>query len=96
MGGIRRRVERLEGRTHSRAEGRPDYLETYFRALKNHRRVDAGLDPLPYSDLDRREDERFLEETLPTYRAAPGWQRRAARATLDGMEEHVRERLRKE
>jgi len=99
MGSLERRLERLEvcGRPGARRSGRstPDYLEALFRALENHERVSAGLAslPLPYTDEDRRNDERFLQETLPAYRASPGWQTQEAQRVLDEWESGTIERL---
>ena len=50
---------------------------------------------LPYTEVDRREDERFLLEMLPAYRARKGWQTEEARDVLDHWERTTVERLEK-
>jgi hypothetical protein len=47
-------------------------LDTYFRGLEYLQRKEAGLLPLPYTGEDRQDDEEFLLETLPFYRANLG------------------------
>jgi hypothetical protein len=79
MGSIEHRLQKLEQLAESSHEDKcrsPRYLEAYFRALENLVREKSGLPPLPYTDEDRRDDEEFLVETLPSYRANPGWQKR--------------------
>jgi hypothetical protein len=68
-------------------------LERYFRAVENWRREQAGLEPLPYTEEDRKEDEEFLTETLPHYRHNFGWQTEEAQQLLDRWERDIRERL---
>jgi hypothetical protein len=88
-------LERLAGRCH---EGRSDIsysLEAYFRALENLDREKAGLPPLPYTEEDRQDDEEFLLETLPVFRASLGWQGEEARHVLDEWERDTIERLQK-
>jgi hypothetical protein len=68
-------------------------LESYFRALENLERKEAGLPPLPYTEEDRKSDEEFLRETLPFYRASPGWQTEEAKRVLDEWERDTHERL---
>jgi CHASE3 domain sensor protein len=92
MGSIEGRLDKLERLTvspHEDKSGSPRYLEAYFRALENLEREEAGLPPLPYTEDDRREDEEFLRETLPTYRASPGWQTQEAQSVLDEWEKHT-------
>jgi len=63
-GRLKRLEERASANTGSRA---PRYeLESYFRALENVEREKAGLPPLPYTEEDRKDDEEFLRETLPS------------------------------
>jgi hypothetical protein len=73
----------------------PHCLEAYFRALENLERKEAGLPPLPYSEVDRRSDEEFLAHTLPTYRASLGWQTEEAQRVLDEWEKDTLEKLEK-
>jgi hypothetical protein len=98
MGSIERRLDNLERLSASRRaeKGRiPRYLDSYFRALENLDREKAALPPLPYTEEDRRDDEEFLLETLPFYRANPGWQTQEARRVLDEWERNTRVRLEK-
>jgi hypothetical protein len=98
MGSIGRRLASLERRSASRRadkSGSPRHLDSYFRALEIFNREKAGLPPLPYSEADRRNDEEFLLETLPFYRANPVWQTEEARHVLDEWERNTRERLQK-
>lgn len=72
--------------------------ERYFHAFENGRRELQGLEPLPdlpYTEEDREEDRRFLEETIPEYRAGPGWQSEEARDVLDAWQRMIEERLAK-
>jgi hypothetical protein len=63
-GRLKHLEERASVSTGSRS---PRYeLESYFRALENVEREEAGLLPLPYTDEDRKDDEQFLRETLPS------------------------------
>jgi hypothetical protein len=92
MGSIERRLDKLERLARSDHEdesGSPRYLEAYFRALQNLEREEAGLPPLPYTEVDRRDDEEFLAHTLPAYRASPGWQTAEAQNVLDEWERHT-------
>jgi hypothetical protein len=96
VGSLGKRLEQLEARGARRgSRSTPDYLEAYFRALENHERASSGLEPLPYSEVDRRADEHFLRETLPAYKASPGWQTEATRRMLDEWEKDTLERLEK-
>jgi hypothetical protein len=47
-------------------------LDTYFRGRENLERKEAVLPPLPYTGEDRQDDEEFLPEMLPFYRANLG------------------------
>jgi hypothetical protein len=92
MGSIQRRLDTLERRSASRRadkDNSPRYLEAYVRALENFNREKAGLPPLPYTEEDRQDDEEFLRETLPVYRASPGWQTQEAQSVLDEWEKHT-------
>jgi hypothetical protein len=90
MGSIERRLRRLEEHTSANTGSRsPRYLEAYFRALENLQREEAGLPPLPYTEDDRHDDEEFLRETLPAYRANRGWRTQEARHVLDEWEKHT-------
>jgi hypothetical protein len=96
---VRKRLERLEARTPSKAGGSrraPNYLDRFFKELENIERADVGLPPLPYTEEDREDDRRCLREVIPAYRAAsPGWQSGEGKAFLDTWEEHIREKLAK-
>jgi hypothetical protein len=98
MGRIQRRLDNLERFSASRRAdkgGSPRYLDSYFRALENLDREKAGLPPLPYSEADRRDDQEFLLETLPSCRASLGWQTEEAQHALDIWERDTIERLQK-
>jgi len=98
MGSIERRLDNLERLSASRRAdkgGSPHYLDSYFRALENLDREMAGLPALPYTEVERKDDEEFLLETLPFYRANPGWQTEEARHVLDEWERNTGERLEK-
>jgi hypothetical protein len=94
--GLSNRLKRLEEHA-SASEGwrMPRYLEAYFRAIENLERKEASLPPLDYTEGDRRDDEEFLRETLPFYRANLGWQREEAQSVLDEWENHTRQKLEK-
>jgi hypothetical protein len=91
MGSIERRLRRLEEHTSADPglRSRPYELKSYFRALENLEREEAGLPPLPYTEEDRQDDEEFLRETLPFYRANPGWQSEEAQRILNEWEKHT-------
>jgi hypothetical protein len=94
--GLKRRLKRVEERASANKGWRmPHCLEAYFRALENLERKEAGLPPLPYSEVDRRSDEEFLAHTLPTYRASLGWQTEEAQRVLDEWEKDTLEKLEK-
>jgi hypothetical protein len=98
MGSIERRLDNLERLSASRRAdkgGSPRYLEAYFRALENLDREKAGFPPLPYSEADRRDDEEFLQVTLPVFRVSLGWQTEEAQHVLDEWERDTIERLQK-
>ena len=98
MGSIERRLDNLERLSASCRAGisdSPRSLEAYFRALENLDREKAGLPPLPYTEEDREDDEEFLRETLPAYRASPGWQTEEAQSVLNEWERDTREKLEK-
>jgi CHASE3 domain sensor protein len=92
MGSIERRLDNLERVSANRRAdkgGSPRYLDSYFRALENFNREKVGLAALPYTEEDRQDDEELLRETLPTYRASPGWQTQEAQSVLDEWEKHT-------
>jgi len=98
MGSLERRLAnlgRLAGSRHEGKSGSPRSLDSYFRVLENFNREKAGLPPLPYTQEDRQDDEEFLLETLPSYRASLGWQGEEARHVLDEWERTTRESLQK-
>jgi hypothetical protein len=90
---LRRRLERLEEQADISEAETPRYLERYLKALENIQRAEAGEPPLPYTEEDREDDRRCLDETIPAYRAAPGWQSQEARMLLDRWERDIRARL---
>jgi hypothetical protein len=92
MRNLENRLERLEVQSSRRGKPIPRYLQRYFKALENFDRAKAGLEPLPYTEEDREEDERFLLETLLFYRASPGWQTEEAQHVLDTWERDIREK----
>jgi hypothetical protein len=98
MGSIERRLDNLERLAGGRHEGRSDIsrsLDSFFRVLENLDREEAGLPLLPYTEEDRRDDEEFLLETLPFYRASLGWQTEEAQHALDIWERDTIEKLQK-
>ncbi len=104
MGSIERRLERLESRTtwkrgRHAASASQRAWERYFHAHENARRELDGLEPLselPYTEEDREDDQRTLEQAIPAAREDPAWQTRDAKAFLDEWERDLRDRLRKE
>jgi hypothetical protein len=85
------RLRRLEESASASKGWRvPRYLDAYFRALENLERKEAGLPSLPYTEEDRKDDEEFLRETLPFYRANLRWQTEEAQGVLDKWEKHTR------
>lgn len=101
MGSIEHRLERLERLAESRHEdnsGSTRDMERFLHALENARREIEGREPLPelpYTEEDRKNDEEFLRETLPVYRASLGWQSEEAQHVLDEWEEHTLQKLEK-
>ena len=96
MGNLGRRLDNLERLSaRRRTNERPRGLDGYFRALENLDRQEAGLPPLSYTEEDRRDDEGFLQETLPAYRTNPGWQTEEAQGVLDEWDRSTRDRLQK-
>jgi hypothetical protein len=94
--GLNGRLKRLEESASASKGWRSSvYLDAYFRALANFERESAGLRPLPYSEADRQDDEEFLLETLPFYRASLGWQGEEAQHALDEWQRDTIERLQK-
>jgi hypothetical protein len=95
MGSIERRLERLERLAESPHEDKSEstrYMERFLHLLENAHREIEGREPLPdlpYTEEDRKDDEEFLRETLPTYRASPGWQTQEAQSVLDEWQKHT-------
>jgi hypothetical protein len=59
MGSLEKRLDNLERLSARRRAGkwsRPPGLDSYFRALENLDREEAGLPPLSYTEEDRRDD----------------------------------------
>lgn len=99
---LRDRLEKLERleclAAPNTGQGRSRVMERLLHTLENARRELDGrelLPDLPYTQEDREDDRRFLEETIHAYRAGPGWQTEEARAILDYWQEQTEERLRK-
>jgi hypothetical protein len=102
---LHKRLEKLEGQAAAQARAREApqrsrerSWERYFHAHENVRREIEGCEPLPdlpYTEEDREDDRRFLEETIPAYRTLPGWRSGEGREILDHWEQHTRERLEK-
>lgn len=101
MGSLKSRLARLENRSVSE---RGPYgagisergWERYLHAHENARRWLRGLEPLPdlpYTQEDREDDQRTLEETIPAYRNGGGWNTEESRVFLDCWERNTRERL---
>jgi hypothetical protein len=57
--------------------------------LENLEREEAGLPALPYTEEDRKDDEEFLRETLPAYRANLAWQTEEAQRILNEWEKQT-------
>jgi hypothetical protein len=100
VSGLERRLKSIERLVEERASAStgsrgPRSLEAYFRVLQNFERKEADLPPLPYTEMDRREDEEFLRETLPLLRASLGWRGEEAQSVLDEWERDTIERLQK-
>jgi hypothetical protein len=73
-------------------------MERYFHAHENARREIEGREPLPelpYTDEDREDDRRCLEEIIPRYRSSPGYQSGDGKAFLDQWERSIRDNLAK-
>lgn len=91
------RLERLEDRAaHNAKQAKSCAMERLLHALENNRRDLDGREPLPdlpYTEEDREDDRRFLEEVIPAYRAGRGWQTEEARAVLDYWQQRTEERL---
>lgn len=96
---LRDRLEKLEDRAAKQDSGGPQRsraMERHLHAYEQARREIEGRDPLPdlpYTDEDREDDQRTLEETIPAYRARRGWQTEEARRILDAWEQHIRTNL---
>ena len=101
MGSLEKRISELEARSVSKRGAYGAGMsqrgwERYFRTHENARRGLRGLEPLPdlpYTQEDREDDERTLEETIPAYRSSGGWETEESRAFREGWERDIRERL---
>ena len=93
------RLKRLEESASASKGWRvPRWMERLLYSLESARRELEGRGPLPdlpYTEEDRQDDQEFLLETLPTYRASPGWQTEEAQSALDEWEKHTLEKLEK-
>lgn len=70
--------------------------ERYFHAHENARRELYGLEPLPdlpYTEEDRQDDRRCLQETIPAYREV--WHTEEGQAFLNTWEQDIKTRLEK-
>jgi hypothetical protein len=86
------RLERLAESPHEDKSGSTRSMEHFLHAVENAHREIEGREPLPelpYTEEDRRDDEEFLRETLPAYRASPGWQTEEAQRILNEWEKHT-------
>ena len=89
MGGLGRRLERLEAASKGPASGRAVYLDAYLKELENIKRREAGAEPVPFTaeeEAYRREADRwFRDEYLPAQRerTQPG---SPNRATVEALE----------
>jgi hypothetical protein len=105
--GLHRRLERLEAARAAEGSGRQAQQEEheerlrrrlmtrFFHEIGQARRRLAGLVPesdLPYTEEDRENDRRFLEE-ISAYRERRGWQTEEARAVLNYWQRNTEERL---
>ena len=104
------RVRKLEDVRTAKGGGRPSPQEEYeerlrrrlmtkfFHEIGQARRRLAGLvpeDDLPYTEEDRENDRKFLEEIF-AYRTRRGWQAeeaKEAKAVLDYWQQNTEERL---
>jgi hypothetical protein len=71
-------------------------MTRFLHEIGQARRRLAGLvpeDDLPYTEEDRENDRRFLEETIPAYWVGPGWQTEEAKADLDYWQQQTLKRL---
>jgi hypothetical protein len=71
-------------------------MTRFLHEIGQARRRLAGLvpeDDLPYTEEDRENDRRFLEETIPAYRAGPGWQTEETKDVLDYRQQQTLKRL---
>jgi hypothetical protein len=95
-----KRIERLEALTGGKGEPPklPRAMERLLHLHENARREMHGLEPLPdlpYTDEDREDDRRLLQETISQYRMSPGYQSGEGKAFLDHWEQETKERLAK-
>jgi hypothetical protein len=97
---LHKRLERLEAAADTKT-GPPQMsraMERFLHVIENARREIEGrelLPDLPYTEEDREGDRRCLEETIPAYRASPGYQSGEGKHFLDEWEKHIREKLKK-
>ena len=97
---LHKRLERLEVLAGGTGEPpqRSRAMEQLLHAHEQARREIEGREPLPdlpYTDEDREDDRRCLEETIPAYRASPGYQSGEGKAFLDHWEQSIRDKLAK-
>jgi hypothetical protein len=95
---LHKRLERLEALSSAKAGSTQNsrIWERFFHAQENARREIEGREPLPdlpYTEEDLQDDRRCLEETIPAYRASPGYQSGEGKYFLDEWEKHIRENL---
>jgi hypothetical protein len=97
-----KRVERLEvlagGAKPAEPPKQSRAMERWFHSYEQARREIQGLEPLPdlpYTEEDRLDDMDTLAETIPAYRASPGYQHGEGKAFLDEWEQSLRDKLAK-
>ena len=97
---LRRRLERLEASAGAKAEPQQNsrLWERYLHSHEQARREIEGREPLPdlpYTAEDLEDDRRCLEETIPAYRAEPGYESGEGKDFLDQWEQSIRDKLAK-
>jgi hypothetical protein len=97
---LNKRLERLEVLAREPGKAEPPKksraMERLLHAHENARREIERREPLPelpYTEEDREDDRRCLEELIPKYRASPGYQSGEGKAFLDRMEQETSVRL---
>jgi hypothetical protein len=94
---LNKRLEKLEVIVGGKAEPAKTShaMERLLHLHENARREIEGREPLPelpYTEEDREDDRRCLEEIIPAYRASPGYQSGEGKAFLDHWEQSIRDK----